>query len=341
MQPMPVLFASHSSPRTISDLFTEFSTQLLELHGLARQRRLDRLIPDAVQAMRSLLPLRSAWWGECSAGDTTSSSFNWQHGSLGLPATFAQEWNAVSGTDTFAQGSIDALGKVCRDSGYTFDTEEVEQFARRHKLFHAMAITMGLHDSKMRFFVSIYRRENDPPFTDLEAVMFGEFCRHLQQIWWGALQHTVQRASLAGLEGMALCETSGLLVHIGTDMAKTIRKRFPSWSGSRLPEALHPHLSGAPCKLQWGRSSISFTRCGELVTLLLNSTLLHDSLAPRERAVAVLYANGHSYKTIARRLDLSPATVRTYLRDAYLQLGVRNKIELGKLLGHQPATFST
>jgi DNA-binding NarL/FixJ family response regulator len=77
------------------------------------------------------------------------------------------------------------------------------------------------------------------------------------------------------------------------------------------------------------------------VALLLNSTLLHDSLAPRERAVAVLYASGHSYKMIARRLDLSPATVRTYLRDAYLQLGVRNKIELGKLLGHQPASSST
>jgi DNA-binding CsgD family transcriptional regulator len=322
-------------------MFTEFSKQLLELHGPARKRRLDRLMPDAVQALQSLLPLRSAWWGECTAGDTTTSSLNWQHGSLGLPTTFAQEWNAISDGDRFAQASIDALGHVFRDSGYTLDSEEVEQFARRHKLFHAMAITMGLHDSKMRFSVSVYRDESDPAFDDIEALMFGEFCKHLQQIWWEAVQHAVQRAALAGLEGMALCETSGLLVHIGTDIAKMIGKRFPSWSGSRLPQALQPHLSDAPCKLQWGRSSISFTRCGEYVALLLNSTLLHDSLAPRERAVAVLYAGGHSYKTIARRLDLSPATVRTYLRDVYLQLGVRNKIELSKSLGHLSAPSST
>jgi DNA-binding CsgD family transcriptional regulator len=46
----------------------------------------------------------------------------------------------------------------------------------------------------------------------------------------------------------------------------------------------------------------------------------------------MMYAAGHSYKAIALRTGLSPATVRTYLRDAYLQLGVRNKVELGSRL---------
>jgi DNA-binding CsgD family transcriptional regulator len=50
----------------------------------------------------------------------------------------------------------------------------------------------------------------------------------------------------------------------------------------------------------------------------------------------MLYAQGHSYKEIARLLGLSPATVRTYLRSVYIQLGVRNKIELGGALDPAP-----
>jgi DNA-binding NarL/FixJ family response regulator len=72
--------------------------------------------------------------------------------------------------------------------------------------------------------------------------------------------------------------------------------------------------------------------CGELVTLAIERGKGAARLPPRERSVAMLYAQGHSYKGIARLLGLSPATVRTYLRSVYLQLGVRNKIELGGAL---------
>jgi DNA-binding CsgD family transcriptional regulator len=62
-------------------------------------------------------------------------------------------------------------------------------------------------------------------------------------------------------------------------------------------------------------------------------------LAPRERTAALLFAAGHSYKEIAKTLGLSPATVRTYLRNCYLQLGVKSKVELGSVL-RSPTSFS-
>lgn len=62
-------------------------------------------------------------------------------------------------------------------------------------------------------------------------------------------------------------------------------------------------------------------------------------LSPRERAVALLYAQGHTNKEVARLLGLSPATVRTYLRDAYQLLGVSNKIELLAALGRQQRAY--
>jgi DNA-binding NarL/FixJ family response regulator len=85
-----------------------------------------------------------------------------------------------------------------------------------------------------------------------------------------------------------------------------------------------------------GGHGLTLQPCGELVALALDRGGRPAGLPPRERSVATLYAQGHSYKVIARLLGLSPATVRTYLRNAYLQLGVRNKIELGSALRAPP-----
>lgn len=52
------------------------------------------------------------------------------------------------------------------------------------------------------------------------------------------------------------------------------------------------------------------------------------ALAPRELSAALLFAQGLSYKEVARALALSPATVRTYLKSAYAGLQVTNKVEL-------------
>ena len=60
-------------------------------------------------------------------------------------------------------------------------------------------------------------------------------------------------------------------------------------------------------------------------------------LPPREMSVALLYADGRSHKEIARETGLAPATVRTYLREAYLTLGVSDKVALGRALaGRKP-----
>lgn len=51
-------------------------------------------------------------------------------------------------------------------------------------------------------------------------------------------------------------------------------------------------------------------------------------LTPREYEVAEAYAGGGDYKSVARTLDLSPATVRSHLLSIFRKLSVHNKIEL-------------
>lgn len=51
------------------------------------------------------------------------------------------------------------------------------------------------------------------------------------------------------------------------------------------------------------------------------------SLTPREAQVLGLLAQGHSNKAIAKRLDISPETVKDYLNGLYRKLNVRDRLK--------------
>ena len=57
-----------------------------------------------------------------------------------------------------------------------------------------------------------------------------------------------------------------------------------------------------------------------------------SALSTRELEIAEAYADGESYKEIARNLTIAPATVRTHLSTVYRKLGVASKTELTQAL---------
>jgi two-component system nitrate/nitrite response regulator NarP len=57
-----------------------------------------------------------------------------------------------------------------------------------------------------------------------------------------------------------------------------------------------------------------------------------DGLSDRQRQVLELLAQGASNYEIATRLYISPNTVKFHLREIYLRLGVRNRVEAARLL---------
>ena len=95
-----------------------------------------------------------------------------------------------------------------------------------------------------------------------------------------------------------------------------------------LPPALAAALAepAAPARVP---TSMTLQRVGALLAVACSRRAPRRAgLTPSQWNAAVLYAQGQPHTAIAQRLGLSPATVRTYLRDAYARLGVRNKIEL-------------
>lgn len=309
-----------------------FSQLLLRLTGTAQNGAPAQLVREALWLLRPLVPFRSAWWGECSDGQAEQAPRNWLHGRIHLPASFAAEWNQLAAGDVFARNSMQALGSVLRDSGDQDPDPAVRAFVQRHDLFHAMAITLELPGSGLLFFVSLYRGREAPAFDDTEALLFAEFSRHLLLHWHGRIQQQVQAAMSRSSDGFGLADAQGQLLYLGQRLGTLLHRAHPDWSGTSLPPPLAQAQGRVPCSLPLGRQQLTLQACGDLLALTLEPAGRSTPLAPRERSAALLYAQGHSYKEIARLLALSPATVRTYLRQAYLQLGVRNKVELGQAL---------
>lgn len=309
-----------------------FSAALLALTDVARSAPPERLVGDALLALRPLVPFRSAWWGECSDRDAHRTPHNWLHGRIQLSASFAQEWNRLADSDAFAIGSMRSLGRVQRFSGHDDPNPEVSLFSRRHALDHGMAITVELSGSGLMFFVALYRSDASGAFDDGESALFAEFFTHLVHHWRMRVRELLLGAHPRASDAFALADVHGNLLYIGARLGSLLQEQHPAWTGSTLPPELASMAARAPAAMALGTHRLTLQPCGELVTLSLERGAGAARLPPRERSVAMLYAQGHSYKEIARLLGLSPATVRTYLRSVYIQLGVRNKIELGGAL---------
>lgn len=100
-------------------------------------------------------------------------------------------------------------------------------------------------------------------------------------------------------------------------------------SGYLLKSAGRDEIIRALLVVAEGRAYIQ----GEVTGPLLETVAGRDrvgtarELSPRERQVLALVAEGKENKQIARRLDVSEATVKTYLKSVFERLGVRTRAE--------------
>jgi len=62
-----------------------------------------------------------------------------------------------------------------------------------------------------------------------------------------------------------------------------------------------------------------------------NETLF-EVLSEREKDVAILLKDGHSYKDIAQKLDITPRTVKAHAQQTYAKLHVKDRLSLALLL---------
>lgn len=99
-------------------------------------------------------------------------------------------------------------------------------------------------------------------------------------------------------------------------------------------EAVHRDLpvAAALCRRHFGESSYNQeSLAGGVDEKRLQYALDRfgeAALTPREREVAVCILKGHSSKSLAREIDISPETVKIHRRNLYRKLGISSQSEL-------------
>lgn len=314
----------------------KLSSFLLSLAVLSQEAGTENLLRDALLELQPLVLFDSAWWGEVSRAGVGAPARNWMHGSIGLRSSFAEEWNQLAVDDEFAERSMSRPGTVVTES---FGAQarpvgcHLVAFSRRHGLHHAMALSLEFPFSGLLFFIALYRAESNPVFGPQDTAVFDGYARHLVHHWTARLQSLQRAGAPAPWDAYAIANAGGTLLYLGHRFGTALDEAYPGWSGTTLPFDVAdtgPTVSGSLALRGSGR--LKFERHGHLIALALDRGAGKTALPPRELSAATLYAQGHSSKEIASLWGRTPATVRTYLRNAYTQLGVKNKVELARAL---------
>ncbi|MBC3930651.1 helix-turn-helix transcriptional regulator [Undibacterium curvum] len=317
----------------VSKDLAQLSEQLLKLGRLSRSVVAADFLSQAVSVVREVLEFPRGWWGLGSAPGEGLSFAIHQAEYLGLPSDFSTEWQKIACMDSYAAALSERGGEVqCYVGGdYTDLPPEIIEFDRRYDLHHAMGLSLADGLSGHGFFIVVYRGQGTAPFSVGEADLFLHLMRHIVQLWYFALQDALSASER--LSCALLASADGRVLYAGPELCELIYAHWPEWNGIHLPPALCAHFDHLPSKMRLKGSTIKIRAKDEHIWLTCGESDRRDFLlSPREQRVAHLFARGLSYKEIARLLNLKPSTVRTYLRDAYLRLRVKNKVELGDWL---------
>jgi hypothetical protein len=248
-----------------------FSARLLALDRLAATASPSQLMREGLAALRELVPFDAAWWGESSGEIDGLAPRNWLSGRINLSADFAREWNRISSRDRFARESMQRLDVVVRDVGYADPDAVVEAFARRHDLYHVMAITRKLPGSGLLQFIALYRHRTSHPFESAHSVLFEQYSAHLMQRWSTRVAALIgnTESAVAG-DAHALIDGAGEFAYVGAQVALLLRDRFPRWDGGLAPAELVAALRQAPATVKLGARRLAAQRCGDLLLLSLS-----------------------------------------------------------------------
>jgi DNA-binding CsgD family transcriptional regulator len=302
------------------------SSLLLAWHRLSGQATLEDYRGGALALLEDHLPMSAAWWGVAHLrGGSPWVVQSYLHR---LPAAFADDWLSSADIDELAHTVITHPGVTER---YIGDGTQ-EGFDACYGIASALSTAMPAMDTGLVHFLSIYRDDSLPLFTEADRALVELLTPHLflaeEKQGRAAWQSELANARVLS----ATVSEHAWLEQASPAFCRVLMAEFPEWFGGRLPNALCSLIhTGAG---QWqGRTldvSVSPGKEGGChVSLQLRASL---GLTRREEMVARAYAAGGSHKEIARELGLTPATVRSYLQQCYLKLDVSNKVSLGDAL---------
>lgn len=307
------------------------SALLLDLYRYSRELTLAEFQGRALERLSQDLRFDTAWWGVAHSSHDIHCSFPYR-----LPPDYASFYrNHVSDTDTLAEAGLATPGRTVRFGPADFaGSPGLSRLTETFGIQQALCAVLNTPTLNLSMFISLYRNRSEPLYTEEER-RFGDWVApHLWATWtsnWIAQMEHIRANSAASRVAHGICDQRAILHSAEPRFVELLNAEWPGWTGPSLPAPLKRAL---PAAAEFKGRVIAlrcFQACGlTLMEARFNSAL--DRLSPRERTIAEAFAQGHSYKQVAARLGLSPATVRHHLRSVYAKTRVSNKSALAGLM---------
>jgi DNA-binding CsgD family transcriptional regulator len=212
--------------------------------------------------------------------------------------------------------------------------EHLERFGCRY----ALTIAVPSSEERMLTVVMTIRGPGTRRFSHADVRSFEACAPHMVEAF-AVNRATVLTKSLgrdADTLPVALADIDGRLLMTTPSFARIFWPRELPETSYLPEEAVRTLKRGRP----WPLRTTEYTLYaqpddGTGWILCLRRGHPGDQLTQRERQIAELFGRGATYKVIAERLGLAPATVRNHLQNIYAKLAVASRDELNAALSQR------
>jgi DNA-binding CsgD family transcriptional regulator len=308
---------------------------LLGLYQSGRKIEVGGFQHWALEKVKSALPFDSALWahGMLNGPEIVVHNVHLHH----LPREMFREYGQLKGEDPI-------LLEIYRNKGTTinFNLAQLRPQAKphshhkRYNIHYALSTMTVDAVTQSLSAISLYRSESSEPYQEQERELMQDLMPHLVGLFADKkLQHVLniadKRERLHYVS--ALMDHAGLLQFAEQDFVTLIRNEWPQWKGPVLPDEL---VSGANTKSPQSyigdAITVKYIPMGGAMGLKARGKASYDNLGRRERQVAELFAEGQTYKQVAKTLKIAPSTVSNELHSVYMKLNIASKPELMQLI---------
>ncbi|MPS48225.1 MAG: LuxR family transcriptional regulator [Methylobacillus sp.] len=313
-----------------------FSNVLLKLHDIAEYAPIDRYQELALDTVQEILPFDTAWWGIMSPNEISFSL----HGSHlhNLPNSFVPMWEELKYDDALAKAvEVKPAQTVYFDQPAFDEAPGLATLMGEHAVKQAFCTSHYLPSENAFVFLSLYREQGSPRFTLREGLLNKFLMPHLCALWESnRMRYSEQYKDRLHDESiyLAIVDRQFQIFDADNTFFDILRQEWPKLNSLTLPQAMIAQMSRETriAEIKFSKIIARYEFIGDFCILAIRQRQRIDLLTKRELMVAQAFSTGASYKDIAKSANLSPTTIRYYLRVIYDKLNVNNKAEMATVL---------
>jgi DNA-binding CsgD family transcriptional regulator len=324
----------HSAPQRSTALAQRVGRLLLPLYRLPHAARVGEFDRRLLLLTSEHIDFDGAWFGHSSILPDGPLPHSACLHNLG--PGFMHGWEQVKRRDPLAHLAETSREKIAVASTSTAPLDDaMRHFCRSQGIAEVLFAVCTDPERHRATHLSLYRRTRRR-FEAADAHLLALAIEHMaaaleyNRLYW---MHATDGA--AGRAASALFDSHGMLQYADDAFVELAALEWPSWDRAGLPETArarvlddalsNPAFCGARIRLQ-------SERLGDYVLVRARAAGVGSVLSPRELAVARIFCDGCTYKGVAKRLGIAPATARHHLRRVYMKLSVTTKSELIRVL---------